>query len=154
MRIRRIVAGIAVVVAALATLTATASARDVGITANCGGYTVVRAAYVRHVFSNTALGSIQLCYNGNNASYFARLEMYSNIPSNHIANAYLDYRDFFGNPARVTCADHADGYLLPGSRRVCYTPYVQGIGWYSASGRFYRWNGSSWVLEGYGYVEL
>jgi hypothetical protein len=145
------------VIAASIVTASSATASTPGVTANCGGWTVVSANYVRLTSSNVIVGSIQLCkklaYTGD-AEYFARIEMYSPLSAGRMADAYMYFTSAQGGRQFETCYETATGQVHAGET-TCYSHHeidVQSVWNFQAVGRYYRAEGSNWVLIGEGYT--
>lgn len=130
-----------------------AAASPPGVTANCGGWPLVSANYVRLTNgSNSIVGSIQLCrktaYTGD-YEYFARIEMYDALPAGRMANAFLYFTAAQGGYQQQSCYNSGTQLFGPTTRRVCYSSHVidvQSVWNFQAVGRYYRADGPNWVL--------
>lgn len=138
-----------------------ATASTPGVTANCGGWLLVSANYVRlNNGSNVIVGSIQLCKktaDTGDYEYFARIEMYDALSAGRMANAFLYFTAMQGGRQQVSCRSNGSQLFGPTERRVCYSPHVldaQFISDIQAVGRYYRADGPNWVLIGEGATAL
>jgi hypothetical protein len=145
----------AVVVSLLGTASPASAdaAGTMGITANCGGWAVVSAQYIK--LTNTTqstVGSIQLCkkphYTGA-YEYFARTEMYAPLPAGRMASGYVYYRNTYAPTGTdFRSCDMNTGVINPGET-LCYTSNIldDQHSWdFRATGRAWVSSGGKWVL--------
>lgn len=158
MRMRRLPTLLAAMSAVVVSVMGAASpasanvAGTMGITANCGGWTVVSAQYIKTTnATQTAIGSIQLCkkphYTGN-YEYFARTEMYGALPAGRMASGYVYYHNFYTGGQDFRSCDMNTGAINPGEK-LCYTSNIldDGYAWnFRAVGNAWVSSGGKWVL--------
>lgn len=149
------------VLASIVSAPSTAAARAPGVTANCGGWILVSANYVRLTNgSGSIVGSIQLCKktaHTGDYEYFARIEMYNALPAGRMANAFLYSTGAQGGRGQVSCHSNGTQLFGPTERRVCYSTHVIDVTvvWdFQAIGRYYRADGPNWVLMAEGATAL
>jgi hypothetical protein len=155
MRTRRISTLLAAVSAVVVSVLGAASpasanvAGTMGITANCGGWTVVSAQYIKA--GQTAVGSIQLCkkphYTGN-WEYFARTEMYAPLPAGRMASGYVYYHNAYTGGQEFRSCDMNTGAINAGEK-LCYTSNIldDQYAWdFKAVGHAWVSSGGKWVL--------